>query len=64
MIKNLSLTLTILFCVIFITGESAFAQKSYWMGRKDGSQLKYDIKVPNEVVTKVIMKKDKPFELE
>ena len=60
MIKNLSLTLTSLFCVIFITGESAFAQKSYWMGRKDGSQLKYDIKVPNEVVTKVVMKKDKP----
>lgn len=56
MTKNLALTLTILFCVIFLSGESAFAQKSYWMGRKDGSQLRYDIKVPNEVVTKVIMK--------
>ncbi|MBS1514790.1 MAG: CAP domain-containing protein [Bacteroidetes bacterium] len=56
--KILSLKLTILLCLIFMAGGQTFAQKTYWMGRKDGTQLRYDIKVPNDVATKVVMKSD------
>lgn len=58
MTNFLSLKLTIFFCLIFIADGQTFAQKSYWMGRKEGIVLKYDIKVPNEIATKVIMKSD------